>query len=384
MLQHKTFFLLCICSFLLSGCWDRVEVNDLAYVIATGFDKLEENKFQVSVQVPLPGAMGGEGSSGGGGGTSGGPYYVDSGIGRNVRESNDDLQQRMSRRLYFAHRRVLVLGEELARGGFKKTLDVVLEQPESRLSAYVLLTHGDAIHILNATPHFEKLPAEGLREMAKMGVGLTVKDLMVDIERPGKDSFVPVVETATTQNAESEDKKEEIKINEFGILSDDKLKFFTTAEETLGLLWLINEAAGNNYTFKVGDKDELNVNIQESKIRPSYNKNEQKPSFSLKIDVKAKMMQNEPALNLDDEDIYESVKAEMEKQIKEEILALLDHSHKEGSDIYGFGWYLFRHEHRQWEDWKDDWASLLADLEVNVEVEAEIKKTINPGIEIGE
>ncbi|UPG62770.1 Ger(x)C family spore germination C-terminal domain-containing protein [Metabacillus endolithicus] len=220
--------------------------------------------------------------------------------------------------------------------------------------------------------------------MAKMGVGLTVKGLMVDIERPGKDSFVPVVETATTQNAESEDKKEEIKLDGFGILSDDKLKFFTTAQETLGLLWIINEAAGNNYTFKVGEKDEINVRIQESKINPSYNKHDQKPSFSLKLDVKAKMMQNEPALNLDDEDIYESVKTEMEKQIKEEVLALLDHSHKEGSDIYGFGWYLYRHEHSQWEDWKDDWESFLEELDIKVDVEAEIKKTINPGIKIGE
>ncbi|WP_449619913.1 hypothetical protein [Robertmurraya sp. Marseille-Q9965] len=35
----------------LTGCWDRTEVNDLAFVTATGIDKLEDNLFQVSIQV---------------------------------------------------------------------------------------------------------------------------------------------------------------------------------------------------------------------------------------------------------------------------------------------------------------------------------------------
>lgn len=129
--------------------------------------KIDENQFRTSVQIPLPGAMGGAGSTGGGGGTKGGPYYIDSEIGRNIRESNDLLQRRMSRKNNFSHRRVIIIGEELARSGFKKTLDVLLDQPQSRITAYVLLTKGEALQILNAEPHLEKLSSEALRELSK-------------------------------------------------------------------------------------------------------------------------------------------------------------------------------------------------------------------------
>ncbi|HWO97783.1 MAG TPA: Ger(x)C family spore germination protein, partial [Bacillus sp. (in: firmicutes)] len=130
------FITITICCISLTGCWDRKEINDIAFVTATGFDRKGENQYQVSVQVPLPGGMGGAGSSGGGGGTGGNKsFYVDSEIGRNIRESNDKLQRRMSRNLYFAHRRVLIVGDELARKGFDDVLNLIALQPQARLSA---------------------------------------------------------------------------------------------------------------------------------------------------------------------------------------------------------------------------------------------------------
>jgi spore germination protein KC len=383
MVTRKIICLLCICVPMLTGCWDRVEVNDLAFVVSTGFDKVGDNQFRVSVQVPLPGAM--SESSGGGGGTGeGGPYYVDSGIGRNVRESNDNLQERMSRELYFAHRRVIIFGEELARFGFKKSLDVVLEQPQSRLSAYVFLTKGEAINVLNATPHLEMLPAEAMREMAKLDVGITVKEVLIDISRPGKDTFIPIVETAETQNADSKDKKQEVKMSGFGILKKDELKFFTTKEEGWGVRWLLEKAEGKNYTFVVGEKEELNVNIMKSKVKTKFKSNGDNPSFTLTINVESNMMQNEPNLKLAEQEVYSSVKKDMEKQIKSDVLALINHGREEGIDIFGFGWYLYLHHNGQWEKWKEDWEQILKNADIEIKVDAEIKRTINSGINIKE
>lgn len=100
-----------LCVTTLAGCWDRTEINDLAFVIATGLDKEGENRFRASVQVPLPSAMGGP--NGGGGGTSGSePYYVDSGFGRNVREADDDLQKECQDSFYFHIEESLFLGRK--------------------------------------------------------------------------------------------------------------------------------------------------------------------------------------------------------------------------------------------------------------------------------
>ncbi|WP_456275295.1 Ger(x)C family spore germination protein [Bacillus sp. AK128] len=367
----------------LSGCWDRDEVNDVAYVIATGFDKIEENQLQVSVQVPLPGAMG-EGG-GGGGGTSGGPFYVDSGVGRNIRESNSDLQARMSRELYFGHRRVLVFGEKLARSGFEKSLDVVLEQPQSRLSSYVLLTKGSALEILNGTPHLEQLPAEAMREMAKSSDVTTVKDILIDLSRQGKDPVIPTVEIVQTQNGESEDKKDEYKIDGYGILKDDQLKFFTNKDESSGVRWLLEKYPGSDYTFSVGEKDELNVFIHEQTMKINSKIVNGKPTFTIDINVNAHTNQNEPNLDLEKQEDYDLATSKMGEQIKAEVTKILNHSTSEGIDMCGLGWHLYRNEIFLWEkELKNEWETLLPDLEINVKVTAEIERTINSGINVKE
>ena len=61
--------LLCCCLItmgMLCGCWDRVEINDVAFVTGSSFDKIND-KFVSTVQIALPSQLGGTGSEGGGG-----------------------------------------------------------------------------------------------------------------------------------------------------------------------------------------------------------------------------------------------------------------------------------------------------------------------------
>lgn len=371
--------------FILSGCWDRIEVNDLAFVTGTGYDLLKENQIRVSVQIPLPSALGGAGSSGGGGGTGGNnPYYVDSTVGRNVREANDLLQSRMSRKNYFAHRRVIVFGEKLARGGFKKSLDLIVEQPQSRISTFVLVTNGDAIDVLNASPHLEKLPAEAIRELTKAGFHRDVRDVLNDISRPGKDPVIPVVETKTTNNKKGE-KRQEVSISSLAVFKNDKLKFVTNKKETTGAYWLLEQMQRRGYTFPINKGDEINVNIIKSKVRPEFKQKNDQPSFTVNVNVSATMMQNEANLELNDPSNYRKAIEVMEGQIKDEIEAILTRSMSEGIDIFGFGWYLSRRESKLWKQkWEKDWERLLTKLDVKINVDAEIDEAINSALKIKE
>ncbi|NMD69181.1 Ger(x)C family spore germination protein [Bacillus sp. DNRA2] len=385
MKRTRALGILWICVFMLSGCWDRIEINDLAFVTATGFDLIKENQIRVSIQVPLPSALGGAGSSGGGGGTGGNkPYYVDSTVGRNVREANDLLQSRMSRRSYFAHRRVIVFGEKLARSGFKKSLDLIVEQPQSRLTTFVLVTKGDAIDILNSSPHLEKLPAEAIRELTKAGYHRDVRDVLTDISRPGKDPVLPIVETVLTNNKKGQ-KQQEISINRLGILKNDQLMFITNYKETNGALWLLEQMQRRGYTFPIENQDEINVGIIKSKVKPEYTLKNNQPSFTLNVNVSANLMQNEGNLELNDPKNYRKAINKMETQIKEEIEAILVHSMSEGIDIYGLGWYLSRKESNLWKQkWEKDWNKLLTELDVKINVKAEIDEAINSALKIKE
>ncbi|KKK38531.1 hypothetical protein WQ57_07970 [Mesobacillus campisalis] len=381
--NKKTFFflMLILTTLLLTSCWDRREINDMAFVIATGYDKgNKKDSYLVSVQVPLISAMGGAGSSGGGGGTSGGnPYFVDGADGRNIRESNMNLQERMSRNLYFAHRRVVVFGEEIAKEGIKESLNLILIQPQSRISTYVLMSKGRAIDILNTPSRFEKLPGEAIREMAKNSIEVNVNDVIQQWESPGLEAVIPVIEKGNTEvKTETES---EISMNKFAVMKDDKVIFTTNREEAGGVLWIKNKMRGKNVTFPFKNKGEISLKIIQSKINKQFKMKAGRPAFTLKVNTTGILMENEPNVSLEDPQTYVKVIKEFEKVVEKQITSLLNHAHDEGSDIVGFGNYLYRTHNPSWEKrWKKDWRERLKELEFTVEVEGDIQRMTNTGM----
>jgi Ger(x)C family germination protein len=355
---------------LLVGCWDRIEINDLAFVIASGIDMKGIDKYNVSVQVALPSAMGGTGSSGGGGGTSGGPYYVDAEPGRNIRESNDNLQLRLSRNLYFAHRRVLIIGEKLAREGINEALNVVLTQPQSRLSTFVLISKGEAINILKTKTKLDLLPGEALREMSKSNIGMTVKDALQDMNRYGKEAVIPVVEKG----------KGGFKMASFAIMRHDKVAFFTNKKESGGVLWLRNKMNEKSITFSDAKKQEITLRIIESGVKPEFSMVNGKPLFTFKVIATGTLMENEGNMDLARPRIYSRVVNEFQQEVRSEIMSLIKHSHSEGIDVAGLGWYLYRSRNNLWDErFKENWEENLHNLDVKVVVDGEILRMTNTG-----
>ncbi|MDC3417317.1 Ger(x)C family spore germination protein [Aquibacillus salsiterrae] len=386
MVVFRFVFLLLSCILLLTGCWDRKEVNDLAFVLGTGFDKLDKNKYRTSVQVPLPGNSGQSGSSSGGGGAGGSaPYYVDSGQGRNIRESNDDLQSRMSRELFFSHRRIIIFGEELARNGFHDSLDVIIEQPQSRLSSSVFVTEGKAMDILNSTPHFEQFSSETIRELAKGGVRRSVKELINDIYNPGIDPILPIVSKSMTQNNDEENKKEEIEISRLAVFKDDQLGFFASTEESKGIKWIISEMDDQTYTYPVKDTKEMNIRVTNEKLKINHTVKNNLPKFTITINLEARVEQNEADLDFDNPSEYELAINKLESSIKKEVTSILNRSQEEGIDIAGLGYHLYQSDSLTWDKyWADDWRTILKDTEITTKINAEIIRNTSPGITIKE
>lgn len=122
LIKYRAVISLILCTSLLTGCWDREEINDVAFVIGIAVDK-EGEDYRSSLQIALPGQSGASGSEGGGGGTSGDkPWFILSNTARTLRGTSLEGQKSLSRRIYYAHRRTILIGEELAREGLPRCL----------------------------------------------------------------------------------------------------------------------------------------------------------------------------------------------------------------------------------------------------------------------
>ncbi|MDY8026334.1 Ger(x)C family spore germination protein, partial [Paenibacillus polymyxa] len=137
--NRKTVFrllLVLLVPMLLSGCWERQELNEMAFVLGMGLDKAESG-YKVTLQVVIPSAIASQAAGGTGG--AGVPVIVSSFTVPTIYEAQRKYNLVSARASYYGHIRILVIGEELARAGIKEVLDMLKRSREPRNDFYAMV-----------------------------------------------------------------------------------------------------------------------------------------------------------------------------------------------------------------------------------------------------
>lgn len=166
----RQWLLLIIIVMLLTGCWNRIEINDVAIVTAIGLDLVGGDRILLSLQVAVPSKLGPTGASSGGSNEKG--SFVISETGSTVSEAYRNIQYKLSRRIFFSQSRVLLIGSDLAKKGISHIIDFHTRYQEPRINSFIMFTKGKAYKIIKSTPNFESVSTEETKELAKSGVGL--------------------------------------------------------------------------------------------------------------------------------------------------------------------------------------------------------------------
>lgn len=364
--------LISTCLFM-TGCWDRIEINDVAIIIATAID-LEDDMYRVTVQLPLPGPIGDV--NGGGGGTGGEEnHYIDSATGRTLMEAIQTLQARMSRTLFSAHRRVIVVGETLARErGISELFDLIARNPENRLTTYMVISKGPGWQLLQMEPKLERFSGEALRELAKSRgvIPTNLKDIAQSMNMAGKEGialYVGAKESEKTLSA-----SHELEVIGYAQFREDKMIDYFDDKTSSGLKYLRSDQVEQTITFP-WQNSHASVRIEETniKIRPILQDGELEFRIEGKIegylfedltDVDMRLQRSMRKLN-------EETAKQIEQAIRSSIRKVIDNQ----ADSIGFGRILSRKYPRQWEDrYKADWPEPLKNAQFTVSIETEIDR----------
>lgn len=142
------------------GCWDREELEDLAFVSVIGIDRGRENSLRVSFLIPIPRSRA---EVGGGDGKGDLLTTVES---ESLLEAKNLANVHVSRRIILSQVSVYVIGEDLARSGIEDYLKPFSRDRELRLSLpWIVVVKGTAAGFLGALkPSFETHGARHLVE----------------------------------------------------------------------------------------------------------------------------------------------------------------------------------------------------------------------------
>jgi|LSQX01.2.fsa_nt_gb spore germination protein KC len=294
-----------------AGCWDREELEELAFVMVIGIDYLpEEEKLEVTTIINHPRGLAMQ--AGGEGGGNDEPFHLITTQGISISTALEQQNAFIARRAYFGHNEVIVVGEKLARQGLHQILDRLIREREVRLGNYMYVTADDVKKVLRSHTKIE----EGLATFLSSQPEGTISSLapVVDIRKFVRsmldEGIEPVLALLSTRTeapispGEAEtsgqvspeeglektlpDKLLVPEISGAGVFKGDRLAGFMDIDETKGLLYMQGEIKNSLEIIKdpLGNAGYITLNVLESrsKIAPFF----QDGSPGVLLEVKAK------------------------------------------------------------------------------------------------
>ncbi|MUT66294.1 Ger(x)C family spore germination protein [Paenibacillus sp. NEAU-GSW1] len=372
----------------LTGCWNRVELNEIAIISGTAVD-WKDGQFQLSYQIVMPSAI----SSQVGGSSQGASVNVFSTQGDSLRGAINKASRELARRLYFSHNQVLVIGESAAANGLDSLFDAYLRNTDSRETVSVFLTKGNGRTILEQLIPLEKIPGSAIQRMmeneSRNGSAtkqMTMHEVLVELFGAAKATAIPGLTVAGTQENMNETTKlsqtntpSKVRLAGTGLLYKDKLSGWLTPKESIGVMWIADQIKKTTVSFSCPDSESQE---KSSAIRIIYAKTKLTPKLidgQWSMDVSVKTQGSLVELKCDNDMGKPKEVAKLERQIAAEIQRMMESGWMALSatktDVVGFGKLLREKHPDEWKQLSADWPENFAAMKLNYKVKVKINST---------
>ncbi|MEB2298767.1 Ger(x)C family spore germination protein [Lysinibacillus xylanilyticus] len=378
MSKFKAICLLMILTVLLSGCWSKRELNELAIVAALGIDKVD-NEFDITVQVVDPGEISSKQP------TSGrSPVITYHSKGKSVFEAIRKMTTVTARKLYFSHLQIVVLGDELAKEGMGKPLDLISRDHEFRNDFDVIVAHeATAEEVLNILTPIEKVPANKMLNSLKTSEktwgttqSIKIDELINTLNNKETSVVISAIEIHGDKSEgmdQSNVKKSKssvlLKYAGLAVFKEDKLIGLLTEDESRSVGFLKDKIDSTIEIFACPKEGTLSTEITHSKTKIKGKFEHGSPKINVSIDVNQNVGEVECNIDLTKEKSIHYINKKTEELIKkriEETIKTVQQSYR--VDIFGFGSALHRTNPKEWKKIKKDWLTIFQELPVKVDV----------------
>lgn len=372
---------------------DRVEVEDIAYIMAIGLDRTDSGLIELTCQIAVPAH--GSGGEGGSGGSM--PVMIVTVRGATMMDALRSLSQTSSKAPFWGQARVVVFGEQLAREGLAPVLDILTRNYETRRQMWVLATPGRARDVLGIKPQMENLPAlllSGLETEANyhsLAPQTTLHDLIVSTASTAEEPRVaaikirPTTEPVKQGSAENSSQSsgtmnQELYLDGCAVFRLDKLVGWLSGMESRGLSWMRGDASAGIISFNdaaTGMQGSVEVlrssSIMTAEVDPN---NIGASQFTIRISGEGRLTEYYagPNVTLSDtaKKIDDIIGSHMQYEAQQ-ALTRLQADFK--TDALGLG-ELVREQisNAAWDAVRDDWANIFLSVKVNIMVDFKLRR----------
>ncbi|NOU66470.1 Ger(x)C family spore germination protein [Paenibacillus sp. LMG 31461] len=353
---------------LLTGCWDRKEINDIAIIQLSAFDLMADTgKYRGYVQVAIPKSIG-AGQLTTSGGTQQKTYMPLVDYGDNMEAMTVKLERKLSRDVLPSHRRIFMVGESLARQNMAPLLDLIARNPKNRLRTYLVIARDtDAKSLVETQYPLEATKEEALREIIvrKMVVPSMLRNFYASSAATGIEPIAA---------AFSKDKDDKILLNSVALFNKTALVGYVDHMQAVALTSLLGKKPFGDVEVALPEqKNKLSIRLTKLTAKKRVEVSGEQPHFIVNIHATGRIMDNHSKLDPSDPAIMEQLNRSFQEQVTkiyQELFHTLQTTYK--TDNVGFGQSVYRKYPKLWKKIEKDWDTIFPEVDVQFKVDANI------------
>ncbi|WP_431091074.1 Ger(x)C family spore germination protein [Paenibacillus sp. 8b26] len=387
-MKQKTAFLFLMLTLvlLLTGCWNRRELNELAIAVGMGIDK-HGDQFRVSVQVVDPGEAASKKGAGGGA-----PATLYTTEADTVLEAIRKITTLSPRKMYFSHLRICVVGESIATEGMAKALDLLSRDHEFRTDFYIVVSKGtSAEDTLKIMTPLDPIPANDLFSSLESSekswspsMTVTLDELIAALTSEGMQPILTGLRIVgntemgeSNSNVQKIDPPVRLQYSGLAVFRKDKLIGWLDETESRGYNYILGKVQSSVgfVACPEGGKVVTEIIRTQTAIKGSVHRGE--PRINIKMHVEANVGEVEcQALDLTKVSTIYELEKKLEEKIEEIMKSAVRKAQKSyKSDIFGFGEAIHRADPKTWNALKKNWdREHFAELPVDIKVDFKIRR----------
>ena len=380
MMKKTACIILTLTMLSLGGCKNNRDINDLAVVTAIGIDKTADGKIEFTVQIIGPTQKSGSqaqmssDSSGGGGNMA----ISATSEGSTTFEAARNIIPQLSKKIYFSHLQLLVIGEELAKEGLDKFWDFFERDHEvNRQFRVIVAKGGTAKSIIEAAPVIEKLSGVEISEtIDNTAYGKNIKILGYEVSKLLSEPTAGLVVGAIDSCGAK--KLTDMRVEGGAVFKNAKLVGYLDDDEARGYLFASNQMRSTILTIEnpcepgnlvsievVGSSGKLKSDIHNGKLK-----------FTIEITAYGNLGDEQGSADLSSVENVKKLEQESEVLISSNIMDMLQKSQKTfDADILNFSDLFYKHHYEDYEKIIGSWDKLYEDADIDVKVQFTIKRS---------
>ncbi|GAB3043335.1 Ger(x)C family spore germination protein [Virgibacillus ainsalahensis] len=382
--KYKFLWISCVLVFLLTGCWDRQEIEDRGFIVGVAIDLAENHNngrysLLLTEQIVIPSRIGAPTQSGGGEQEA---YMNVSESGQAIYAIHSEISKKTSRSPSPEHVDVLPVSAEVAKepGLFGNVMDVFLRDQEMRRGIHIVIAAEDAKGLFDINPKNEQFPVRHIESILENS---DRNSAIIDPVRLGDVHEYLLMEQSfiLPQMVITEDNK----IGNEGVAvfrgKNNQLVGSLDGDETKGLNFITGE--NQEGILEVSTEDTpVSITIRDGKRKITVDKkDENNIVFHVDLEVSGTIAEVFSSKDIFNPESLAKIESSLEDEIENLARASIDKVQNDFKvDVFGFGPYLHRHHYEFWQTVKDNWdhgENYFEKSQIDVSVTAEIEESGN-------